>query len=333
MLQMIDRWVDDGTVGSAAAAVVGRGGELLEQRYAGAAERSLFALASVTKPIVAMAAMVAVEEGALELDAPVGQHIPAYRDQARAEITLRHLLSHASGLPETAKGTPTLEVLPVHPPGTRRVYSNEGFHVVGLLLAAATGMPYQRYVDEAVLAPLRMDAWLPLPEDEAGRALEVRDPGLSAPGVPFFNGPEWRRRGTAAGGAFASLDAVARFAGVLLDRGAPLLHGESFDDLASVQFPGIEGGLESFPKLHCPDWGLGVNIRGEGGPHWTGDAVSPETLSHFGASGTLLWADPLADVALVCLADRGTYSGWMLKPGQGWPELSAAVIEECGRVA
>jgi CubicO group peptidase (beta-lactamase class C family) len=324
--------VDDGTVGSVAAAVVGPGGDVLEHRYVGADERSLFALASVTKPIVSLAAMVAVEEGALELDAPVGQHIPEYRDAARSEITLRHLLSHASGLPETAKGTPTLEVLPVYPPGTRRAYSNEGFHVVGLLLAAATGMPYQRYIDAAVLAPLGMDAWLPLPEDESGRAIEVRDPGLSAPGVPFFNGPEWRRRGTAAGGAFASLDAVACVAGVLLDRGAPLLHEESFDELATVQFAGIEGGLESFPKLHCPDWGLGLNIRGERGPHWVGDAVSPDTLSHFGASGTLLWADPRAGVALVCLTDRGTYSGWMLKPG-GWPELSANVIEAHGRVA
>jgi CubicO group peptidase (beta-lactamase class C family) len=333
MLEMIDRWVDDGTVGSAAAAVVAPGGEVLERRYVGADERSLFALASLTKPIVATAALLAVEEGALELDAPVAHHISEYGDELRRDITLRHLLSHTSGLPETAKGAPPLEVMPVRPPGTRRVYSNQGFHVVGLLLSSATGMPYQRYVDEAVLAPLGMDAWLPLPEDEAGRALEVRDPGLAAPGVPFFNAAEWRRRGTAAGGAFASLEAVARFAGVLLDRGSPLLHDETFEELASVQFPGLEGGLESFPKLHCPDWGLGVNIRGRGGPHWAGDAVSPATLSHFGASGTLLWADPKAGVGLVCLADRGTYSGWMLRPGSGWPELSAEVIRERGRVA
>jgi CubicO group peptidase (beta-lactamase class C family) len=65
MLEMIDRWVDDGTVGSAAAAVVGPGANVVEERFAGAGERSLFALASVTKPIVALAALVAVEEGAL----------------------------------------------------------------------------------------------------------------------------------------------------------------------------------------------------------------------------------------------------------------------------
>jgi hypothetical protein len=85
--------------------------------------------------------------------------------------------------------------------------------------------------------------------------------------------------------------------------------------------------LESFPKLHCPDWGLGVNIRGHGSPHWCGDAVSPATLSHFGASGTLMWADIEAGRGLVCLASRGTYSGWMMRPGR-WADLTRAVLAE-----
>ena len=74
---MVDSWVDDGTVGSVAAAVVGRDGDVLERRYAGADERSLFALASVTKPIVALASLVAVEEGALELDARSATTFPS----------------------------------------------------------------------------------------------------------------------------------------------------------------------------------------------------------------------------------------------------------------
>ena len=116
---------------------------------------------------------------------------------------------------------------------------------------------------------------------------------------------------------------------LLLAGGAPLLHRDTWSELAAVQFPGIPGGLESFPKLHCPDWGAGVNIRGTGGPHWAGDAVSPSTLSHFGASGTLMWADLERGLGLVCLANRGTYSGWMLAEG-GWTELSGEVIAEHG---
>jgi CubicO group peptidase (beta-lactamase class C family) len=324
-LELIDSWVKDGDVGAVSAAVVDASG-LRESRMAGDARpESLFALASLTKPIVAAAALVAAEEGVLDLDEPVAAHIPEYGDAEREAITARHLLAHASGLPESVKDTPVLRVLPERPPATRRVYSNEGYLVLGLLLAAATGMEQARYVTEAVIEPLGMDAFLPLPEAEYPRALEVAEPGLASPGVQLFNGPEWRRRGTAAGGAFATAEACGRFLSVLLAGGGPLLHADTFRDFSSVQWPGLEGGLESYPKLHCPDWGLGINVRGAGGPHWCGDAVSPATLSHFGASGTLCWADPQAGVGLVCLANRSTYSGWMLRPGR-WLELTEAVL-------
>ena len=70
-------------------------------------------------------------------------------------------------------------------------------------------------------------------------------------------------------------------------------------------------------------------IRGRKTPHWTGLTNSPATFGHFGASGTLMWADLDRGIGLVCLANRGTYSGWMLAEG-GWVELSAAVIDEHG---
>jgi len=326
-LHLVDSWVEEGDVPAVSAVVVGPS-DVGRVRVAGDARAdSLFALASLTKPIVAVAVLVAAEEGALDLDAPAGAHLAPYRDGARAEITARHLLAHASGLPETARGVPPLDVQPVHAPATRRVYSNEGYHVLGGLLDAATGMDYRRYVTEAVLEPLAMDAFLPLPESEDGRALAVLEPGLSAPGVQLFNGAEWRRRGTAPGGCFATAEAYGRFVAMLLASGRPLLSAETAADLARVQWPGIEGGLESYPKMHCPDWGLGVNIRGHGDPHWCGDAVSPATLSHFGASGTLMWADPGRGRGLVCLANRSTYSGWMMRPGR-WPDLTAAVAAE-----
>jgi CubicO group peptidase (beta-lactamase class C family) len=321
----VNNWVAEGDVPGVAVAIVGRSG-VEDTHVAGTAETdSLFALASLTKPIVAIAALIAAEEGTLELDAPVGDHLPQYRDSARASITARHLLAHASGLPEIAKGVAPLDVRPVRPPATRRAYSNEGYHVLAALIETASGIDYRRYVTEAVLRPLGMDAFLPLPDEQYGRALDVLEPGLVAPGVQLFNGPEWRRRGSAAGGCFATAGAYARVVQLLLAGGAPLLSEESGRDLASIQWPGLEGGLESYPKLHCPDWGLGLNVRGTGDPHWCGDAVSPATLSHFGASGTLMWADPVAGRGLVCLANRSTYSGWMMRPGR-WADLSAQVL-------
>ncbi|MDX6546928.1 MAG: hypothetical protein QOG33_478 [Gaiellales bacterium] len=324
-LSLIDTWVADGDVPAVAAAVVGAEG-IRELRVAGPAnERSLFALASLTKPLVALAVLVAAEEGALDLDAPVGEYLAPYRAPGRDRITARHLLAHASGLPESAPGVAPLDVEPVRPPAERRVYSNEGFHVLGATLTAATRIDFRRYVTEAVFDAGGLDAHLPLPDDETARALEVREPGLAAPGLPLFNAPEWRRNGSAAGGGFATVTAYAEVVRWLLAAGGQL-SAESHADLRAVQWPGLEGGLESFPKLHCPDWGLGVNVRGQGSPHWCGDAVSASTLSHFGASGTLMWADIEAGRGLVCLANRGTYSGWMLRPGR-WADLTQAVLE------
>jgi CubicO group peptidase (beta-lactamase class C family) len=325
---MIETWVDAGDVTAAAAAVVGPDG-IREAHTAGTAgPDSLFALASLTKPIVALAVMVAAEEGSIDLDAPVAAHLPAYAADAKRAITPRHLLAHASGLPEVGpRGVAALDVELVCPPGTRRIYSNEGYAVLGALLAQTTGMGHAEYVQRAVFEPLRIDAFLGLPEPEFARALDVREPGLWRPGTPLFNSRAWRERATAAGGAFATCAAYAAIVQLLLRQGAPLIAAETFAEFAQVQFRGLAGGIESFATWERADWGLGCDIRDAKEPHWTGTRASAATLSHFGASGTVAWADPRAGVGLVCLANRGTYSGWMLRPG-GWNDLADRVLAE-----
>ncbi|MEU9113084.1 serine hydrolase domain-containing protein [Streptomyces sp. NPDC048483] len=133
-LRMIENW----PVPTAAAAVVRADGTVagscgpLEHR---------FPLASVTKPIAAYAALLAVEEGAVELDEPAGPE----------GSTVRHLLAHTSGLAFDEQRT-------MAGPGTRRLYSNAGFEALGDHLAKATDIPFAEYVREAVLEPLGMDA-------------------------------------------------------------------------------------------------------------------------------------------------------------------------------
>jgi CubicO group peptidase (beta-lactamase class C family) len=118
-----------------AVAAVAPGG-VLDQR--GEAGRS-FRWASVTKPVTALATLVAAEEGTLDLDEPAGP----------AGSTVRHLLAHASGLPFEGDK-------PIAPPGRRRIYSNAGFDELGRVLAARAEMPYADYLQQAVLDPLGM---------------------------------------------------------------------------------------------------------------------------------------------------------------------------------
>lgn len=131
-LEAVHRW----PVANVAAAVVGPGGAVAAT---GDTARP-FALASVTKLLTAHACLVAVEEGTLDLDAPVGP----------PGATVRHLLAHASGL--------GFEGGIVTDPGRRRIYSNAGFDQLGDHLAAQAGMPAVDYLAAAVFEPLGMTA-------------------------------------------------------------------------------------------------------------------------------------------------------------------------------
>jgi CubicO group peptidase (beta-lactamase class C family) len=125
----------DWPVPAAAAAVIAPSGVLAE--YGDVRRR--FPLASVTKPLVARAVQVAVEEGVVELDTPAGP----------PGSTVRHLLAHASGLSMRSD-----EVMAA--PGRRRVYSNYGFQVAAQAVQDGSGIEFGRYLAEAVFEPLWM---------------------------------------------------------------------------------------------------------------------------------------------------------------------------------
>ncbi|HET7857338.1 MAG TPA: serine hydrolase domain-containing protein [Gaiellaceae bacterium] len=130
-LRQVDGWGAD----NVAVAALGRGGELGRSGDAGRP----FRWASVTKPVTALACLVAAEEGTIDLDEPAGP----------PGSTVRHLLAHASGLPFDGD-------VPIAPPGRRRIYSNTGFEVLGRVLEASAEMPFAQYLSQAVLEPLEM---------------------------------------------------------------------------------------------------------------------------------------------------------------------------------
>jgi CubicO group peptidase (beta-lactamase class C family) len=255
-------------VGSAAAAVVGPDGVL---ETSGDPQQP-YELASVTKPLVALAVLVAVEEGALRLDDPAGP----------PGSTVRHLLAHASGL---AMGNHDL----VAKPGTRRVYSNTGFEVLGDHLARVTGITLADYLHQAVCEPLGL-----------------RSTVLAGP---------------AGFGARASVADLAAVAVELLSP-ARLVHHSTVAELATVQFPGLVGVVPGYGRQPTNDWGLGVEIRDSKFPHWTGSANSPQTYGHFGRAGTFLWVDPVARLACIALTDT-EFEQWAK---DAWPPLADAVL-------
>jgi CubicO group peptidase (beta-lactamase class C family) len=268
------RQVDEWPSGHAAAAVVGPNGTIASH---GALEH-VFRFASLTKLYTALAALVALEEGIVDLDDPAGPE----------GSTLRHLLAHASGLP-MEHGPP------IGRPGQRRIYSNPGFEAAAETIERAAGMPFADYLRSAVFAPL-------------GLGLELRDSPA---------GRAW-----ALGGTVADVAALGR---ELL---APtLVAPETLAEATSVQFPGLVGVLPGFGRQEPNDWGLGIELRDAKSPHWTCARNSPRTFGHFGASGTFLWVDPDAGLALACLTDLD-FGDWA---ANAWPRLSDAVLAEAAR--
>ena len=264
------RQIEDWPVESAAAGVAVPGRVLATR---GDTQR-VFRWASVTKLVVATAALVAAEEGTIDLDERAGQ----------PGSTVRHLLAHASGLP-------FVDGLPLAPPGRRRVYSNAGINLLADHLAASAEMPFVDYLRAAVLDPLGMHA-------------ELRE--------------------TPAAGLHGSLADLLAFAlEVLTPR---LVAPETLAEATSAQFPGLTGVLPDFGRMDPNDWGLGFELRDAKSPHWTGAHNSPETFGHFGGSGSFLWVDPVARVALACLTDR-EFGEWAK---EAWPRLSDAVLAEVG---
>jgi CubicO group peptidase (beta-lactamase class C family) len=133
------RQVDDWPVGQAAVGVTASTGPIDRRGDATA----IFPWASVTKLATALAALVAAEEGTIELDEPAGP----------PGSTVSHLLAHASGLP------PDRET-PIAQPGTRRIYSNAGFEVLADVVATAAQMSFAEYLRLAVVEPLGLRATL-----------------------------------------------------------------------------------------------------------------------------------------------------------------------------
>lgn len=202
--------------------------------------------------------------------------------------TVRHLLAHAAGY-EMRSAKVLAE------PGTRRIYSNYGFEVLAGVLERESAIAFEAYLAESVFEPL-------------GMADTVLDGGAQAAGY----------------GATSTVDDLAAFAGDLL---APAtVSAGMHQEATNVQFPGLDGVLPGFGIQRPNDWGLGFEIRNGKSPHWTGTTNAPGTYGHFGQSGTFLWVDPDAGLALIVLTDR-QFGDWAHAV---MPTLSDEVLREFG---
>jgi CubicO group peptidase (beta-lactamase class C family) len=185
-----------------------------------------------------------------------------------------------------ASGLPFERGAPIARPGTRRIYSNYAFEVAAAHVEEGAEMPFRDYFGSV---------W-------EGTTMVLEGPA-----------------GSGVVGTLGDLVTLARE----LQRPKRIAQ-ETLDEARMVQFPGLGGVMPGFGRQDPNDWGAGIELRDAKSPHWTGAHNSPRTYGHFGRSGTFLWVDPDAGIALACLTDLA-FGDWA---ADAWPRLSDAVLAE-----
>lgn len=187
-----------------------------------------------------------------------------------------------------ASGLPPAEGGPTTDAEKRRIYSNWGFDLLGQHVEDAVGRPFAEWLRTQVLVPLAM----------YDTALE---------GSPAKDG-------------HGTVDDLLRFARELL---APtLVDPDLGDELATAQWPDIDGVLPGYGRQEPNPWGLGFELRDDKDPHWTHADLPPTTFGHFGQSGSYLWVSRDDGCAGVFLGDE-SFGQWAV---DGWPAVTRAQL-------
>ncbi len=285
---------------------------------------SIFWLASMTKPITATAIMMLQDEGKLSVDDPVSKYLPELADLKTADgkpakITLRHLMTHTSGMSEaTAEQYKTAhslaDVIPFYvgkplqfEPGSKWQYCQSGIISLGRIVEIVSGQSYPDFLQKRLFGPLGMkDTTFYLNSEQLlrlAKTYRVTNATLQEVPISFLNGrkpTDLDRYPAPNGGLFSTASDYARFCRMILNQGTldgkHYLKAESVKQMTSIQ-------TELKPGNNA--WGLGWSVvRQSQGINAT---LSLGTYGHGGAYGTQAWVDPVKQVIYVLMVQRSNF--------------------------
>ncbi len=354
--RLAEAWVAEGHTSGLVVLVARRGvvvtheafGRLSPETDAPALPRdALFPIASITKPITATAVMCLVEDGLVGLNRPVQEYVPEFVGAGKEHVTVRHLLTHTSGVEEAAvqqHGGQKLRPLSVspaenqhpaiaeylflgydaplsQPPGVRMRYSNYAYELLGDIVRRVSGKALADFAAERIFRPLEMvDTYFVVPGPLQCRVARRR-PAEQADPTAYagrFETREFEETPWAASGAFSTAMDMAVFGQLFLQRGTVggvrVLGPATVAAMTTNQIPGV--GLE-FDDEHFAEasWGLGWSVHGSRNARRGGSLYSAQAFEHNGAGGTYLWVDPTYELvgvyfSLLLTAAPGLNAAW-----------------------
>ncbi|MBX5476178.1 MAG: beta-lactamase family protein [Clostridia bacterium] len=322
--RLLRQAVDERVTPGAVAVVARRDGQLdpvavgwatLEPEPVPVTGDTLYDLASLTKVVATAPAVWAlIEDGEIRLDDPVRRFVPEFRGEGRDQVTLRHLLSHTSGLPAHARldrshldrerAVSAICRRPLESaPGAVIRYTDLGFMLLREVVEKAAAAPFDAFVRERIHAPLGMTRTVFRPDDELAPRCAATE---LVPGEGRIHGrvhDENARHvfdGVAGhAGLFAPAGDLARYARMLLNGGA--LDGRRV--LAPATVRAMTAVVASAPGQRRT---LGWAAPAGDAPS-CGDLFGPNAFGHTGFTGTSLWIEPDLDLAVVLLTNRVYY--------------------------
>ncbi len=303
------------------AVLVGRDGKIVPPRFFGRQgpekdapplrEDALFLLASITKPVAYLAALLLVERGRLSLTDRVTRHVPEFAAHGKEDTLVFHLFTHTGGLPDMLPDNAELrrkhaplktfldgaarDTRPLFKPGTQLSYSSMGTAVVAEIVQRLSGQPVAEFLRREVFEPLGLKSTgLGSKGFPRERLVRVQVPDYQA-GTDFdWNSEYWQRLGAPWGGLFSTPEDFAVLCQLMLAGGA--WAGVRLLSPAAVKMM-TTNRLDDLPDLPEPvrrtqPWGLGWRLNHPGTPGSWGDLLGRHVFGHTGATGTMVWMDP-----------------------------------------
>ncbi len=336
-----------GQIGAASLTVARRGKTIMSRGYghmrpeAGAAKveaDAVFLLASITKPITAWALMLLAERGLVSLDDPVVRYLPEYTGGLRAEVKVRHLLSHTSGMPDMLpentelrrRHAPlqdfvqgALQTPLLFQPHTQFSYQSKGTLLAAEIVERVSGKHLRDFEHEQIFAPLALEAsslglgGRDLSELVWCGAIAEKDEDKDARSWGW-NTSYWRDLGAPWGGMHSNGPDLA----VLMQT---MLNGGSYGGVRVLSAAAAAAMVRNQNLyLHAP-WGLGWALADSVVWNSCGELVSPLTFGHSGATGTVAWADPERELICIVLTNERVDEGSLLRRVSN---AVAAAVEE-----
>jgi CubicO group peptidase (beta-lactamase class C family) len=280
---------------------------------------SVFAIASMTKPITGAAVMILVDEGKLSLDDPISKYIPEFKsttlksgEALKREITVRDVVTHTSGLSGEQQNMGTLEEtakkLASRPlefqPGEKWMYS-PGLSVAGAVVEIASRQPFDEFVTKRIFTPLGMKdtTFNPskLQQDRIVKLYQKGSGGDLEKTTHWINDFSKRREPNPSGGLFSTAEDMAAFYAMVLSGGE--LNGQRIlSEKATKELTTVHSGDTVTGFTPGNGWGIGWCVVRE--PQGATKMLSKGSAGHGGAFGTQGWIDPEKKMAFVLLIQR-----------------------------